>query len=109
MKILLTNIINNNIVMIDTNSIIDAAEYEGFTRLKYFTNCGDEYIFINVKEPIHYITNACNCEFRVYYVKPGDTLSEIAQVLGVTLQHLLECNPKITNRNIIYPMQVLKY
>ncbi|UGO50160.1 putative spore coat assembly protein [Morganella phage vB_MmoM_Rgz1] len=109
MKILLSDIILNTTIMVDSNFIISAMTTDSGTAIRYHTGNLDEIALTVVAEPIHYITNACNHEFHVYYVKPGDTLSEIARVLGVSLEHLLECNPKIDNPDIIYPMQVLKY
>ncbi|MCO6017488.1 hypothetical protein CKN86_11765 [Carnobacterium divergens] len=43
-----------------------------------------------------------------YTVKSGDVLSIIAQNLGVSTQHLVNSNG-ISNPNLIYPGQVLKY
>ncbi len=40
-----------------------------------------------------------------YIVQPGDTLSEIAQVHGISLEALLRANPQITNPGLIYPGQ----
>lgn len=45
-------------------------------------------------------------EFRV--VKRGDTLSEIAVMLRVTLDQVLEWNPQITNPDIIHPGQRIR-
>ena len=45
---------------------------------------------------------------RNYTVKSGDALSVIAQNLGVSTQHLINTNG-ISNPNLIYPGQVLKY
>lgn len=109
MKILLTDVILNTTIMVDSNFIISAMSTDSGTAIRYHTGNPDEIALTVVAEPIHYITNTCNHEFRVYYVKPGDTLSEIAQVLGVTVRHLIDSNPKIVDPNKIYPMQVLKY
>lgn len=43
-----------------------------------------------------------------YTVKSGDVLSIIAQNLGVSTQHLVNSNG-ISNPNLIYPGQILKY
>jgi peptidoglycan endopeptidase LytE len=43
-----------------------------------------------------------------YTVQRGDYLSKIARTCGTTVDALLSANPQITNRNIIYPGQVLK-
>lgn len=51
----------------------------------------------------------------VYTVKPGDTLSEIAQMFGCTVEHLRRCNPGLsvpTHRffrdgSLIYPEDIL--
>lgn len=45
---------------------------------------------------------------RVYTVKPGDTLSGIAAKLGTTYQALVAKNG-ISNPNVIYPGQKIKY
>ncbi|QQV88991.1 hypothetical protein [Providencia phage PSTRCR_121] len=108
MKILLTDVILNTTIMVESNFIISAMSTDSGTAIRYHTG-DDNSATTVVAEPIHYITNACNHEFRVYYVKPGDTLSEIAQVLGVSMSHLIKSNPNIVNPDRIYPMQVLKY
>lgn len=41
----------------------------------------------------------------IYTVQPGDTLSGIAGMFGITLDQLLAANPQITNPNLIYPGQ----
>ena len=46
-------------------------------------------------------------KFVYYTVKSGDTLSEIAQRFGTTVERLVELN-NIKNPNLIYPGQVLK-
>lgn len=38
-----------------------------------------------------------------YVVQPGDTLFEIAQSQGVTLEALLKANPQISDPDVIYP------
>ncbi|SHJ36177.1 Lyzozyme M1 (1,4-beta-N-acetylmuramidase), GH25 family [Clostridium cavendishii DSM 21758] len=43
---------------------------------------------------------------NTYTVKPGDTLSSIAQMYGTTWQHLAEIN-NLSNPDLIYPGQVL--
>lgn len=43
-----------------------------------------------------------------YTVKPGDTLSGIAQKFGVTLAKVMEVNPSITNPDKIYVGQVIQ-
>jgi LysM repeat protein len=42
-----------------------------------------------------------------YRVRSGDTLSEIAQAKGVSLQALIQANPQISNPNLIHPDQVI--
>ncbi len=42
---------------------------------------------------------------KTYYVKPGDTLAEIAAKEGTTLSRLLQTNPQIINPDEIYPGQ----
>ena len=42
-----------------------------------------------------------------YRVKSGDTLSEIAQAKGVSLQALIQANPQISNPNLIHPDQMI--
>jgi LysM repeat protein len=37
-----------------------------------------------------------------YTVKPGDTLSEIAQFWGTTVEYLLKVNPEIEDPDLIY-------
>lgn len=44
---------------------------------------------------------------NTYTVKSGDTLSQIAQDLNLTIQDLTDANPQITNVNEIYPGQTL--
>ena len=45
---------------------------------------------------------------RTYTVKSGDTLSQIAARLGVQMSHLVGVN-NISNPNLIFPGQVLRY
>ncbi len=45
---------------------------------------------------------------KVYLVKSGDTLSGIAKKLGKTVDYLVKKNG-IKNRNLIYPVQKVKY
>ncbi|WP_423605088.1 phage tail tip lysozyme [Sphingomonas sp. MS122] len=42
-----------------------------------------------------------------YCVRSGDTLSEIAQAQGVSLEALIQANPQISNPNLIHPDQVI--
>jgi LysM repeat protein len=44
----------------------------------------------------------------IYVVKPGDTLSGIANQFGVTLGALEAANPQITNPDLIFPGQVIR-
>lgn len=44
---------------------------------------------------------------RVYTVRPGDTLSNIAARNGVSLNTLLAANPQIANPNLIYPGETI--
>jgi spore germination protein len=43
----------------------------------------------------------------VYIVKDGDTLSDIAEAHGVTVMQLLQNNPRLINRQYIYPGEQL--
>ena len=47
-------------------------------------------------------------QYETYTIKYGDTLSEIAQRYGTTVQKLLDANPYITNKNKIYAGKTLK-
>ena len=40
--------------------------------------------------------------FIIYQISKGETLGRIAKRFGVTVKDLLNWNPKITNRNLIY-------
>jgi len=51
--------------------------------------------------------DSINTEGIYYTVKSGDTLSEIANQYGTTVQELAEIN-NITNPNLIYPGQILR-
>ncbi len=42
-----------------------------------------------------------------YTVQSGDTLSEIAQNFGISLQDLLSLNPQISDPDLIYPGQII--
>ena len=46
---------------------------------------------------------------RVTYVQPGDSLSLIAERLGVSLQYLEEKNPQIQNFDLIFPGEAINY
>lgn len=46
--------------------------------------------------------------FRYYAVKSGDTLSEIAINANTDVNHLMRLNPKIEDRDLIYPGQKIK-
>lgn len=46
-------------------------------------------------------------EKKTYTVEKGDSLSEIAQKFGVSLQALLDANPQISDPSLIYEGQVL--
>lgn len=48
-----------------------------------------------------------NTESVIYTVQKGDTLSQIAQKYGTTVQELVSIN-NISNPNLIYPGQVLR-
>lgn len=52
--------------------------------------------------------NSGNSTIRTYTVKAGDTLSEIAETLGVSMSYLAEKNG-ISDVNLIYVGQKLKY
>lgn len=47
-------------------------------------------------------------KYETYTIKYGDTLSEIAQRYGTTVQKLLDANPYITNKNKIYAGKTLQ-
>ncbi len=47
-------------------------------------------------------------QYETYTIKYGDTLSEIAQRYGTTVQKILDANPYITNKNKIYAGKTLK-
>jgi murein DD-endopeptidase MepM/ murein hydrolase activator NlpD len=49
-----------------------------------------------------------NKNMEEYKIKPGDTLSQIAQRQGTTVQAFLEANPQITNPDLIYAGHTLK-
>ncbi|HUW65727.1 MAG TPA: LysM domain-containing protein [Spirochaetia bacterium] len=42
-----------------------------------------------------------------YMVQPGDTMSGIASMFGVSLAALVAANPQIANPDLIYPGQVI--
>lgn len=44
----------------------------------------------------------------IYYVQAGDTLSEIAVVLGTTPRQLLALNPQVANPDLLFAGQVLR-
>jgi spore coat assembly protein SafA len=48
-----------------------------------------------------------HCPGATYIVVQGDTLFQIAQRFGVTLEALLAVNPQITNPDLIFPGQVI--
>ena len=48
-----------------------------------------------------------NTSTQTYTVQRGDTLSEIAQMFGTTVQEIVQIN-NIANPNLIFPGQVLK-
>lgn len=52
--------------------------------------------------------NSVNSTIRTYTVKAGDTLSEIAENLGVTTSYLAEKNG-ISDVNLIYVGQKIQY
>lgn len=45
---------------------------------------------------------------KIYTIAEGDTLTSISNKIGVTIDHLVNVN-KITNPNLIYPGQKLRY
>ncbi len=45
----------------------------------------------------------------VYHIKKGDTLTKIAKEKGTTVDNLLEKNPEITDSNLIYEGNTLKF
>ena len=52
--------------------------------------------------------NSGNSAIRTYTVKAGDTLSEIAETLGVSMSYLAEKNG-ISDVNLIYVGQKIQY
>lgn len=44
---------------------------------------------------------------QLYTVRAGDTMFQIAQRFGISLQRLIDANPQITNPNLIFPGQVI--
>lgn len=106
MHILLTQIKDGftQVISYDTNNF-KRAKVTGLGTMIY----SHSHDTIVVLEPIAFIINAVNHQVRLYYVKPGDTLSEVALSLGVTVEHLLICNPSVRNPNVIFINQVLKY
>ena len=44
---------------------------------------------------------------NIYVVQPGDTMSGIAAMFGVTLDDLVKANPQIRDPNTIYPGQTV--
>ncbi|QPB12457.1 hypothetical protein [Providencia phage PSTCR6] len=106
MHILLTQIKGESteIISFNTADFQGAKVTDGGTRI--YTHTGNPIL---VAEPIAFIINAVNHQVRLYYVKPGDTLTEVAQSLGVTLEHLWICNPSVRGLNTISTIQVLKY
>lgn len=48
-----------------------------------------------------------NLEPIKYKIKEGDTLSKISRERGVTLEKLLELNPRIKNKDLIYTGDIL--
>ena len=47
-------------------------------------------------------------KYETYTIKPGDTLSEIAQRYGTTVSKIMAANPYITNKNKIYAGKTLQ-
>lgn len=52
-------------------------------------------------------TSAVTATGKTYTVCQGDTLYKIATSYGTTVNAVLSVNPQITNRNLIYPGQVI--
>lgn len=46
-------------------------------------------------------------ENKIYNVRPGDTLLQIATLTGVAYADLIQMNPQISNPNLIYPGDTL--
>lgn len=46
---------------------------------------------------------------RTYTIQSGDTLGAVASSLGTSVKSILARNPEITNPNVIYAGQVIKY
>ena len=64
-------------------------------------------IYIGQKITLPGTGSSHNAQSQKYTVKPGDTLSGIAQKFGVGLQTLRQANPQVSDPNVIYPGQVL--
>ena len=47
--------------------------------------------------------------FEIYQIKRGDTLGRLAVRFNCTVKDLLNWNPKITNRNLIFTGDYLYY
>lgn len=43
-----------------------------------------------------------------HLVKRGDTLSELAERYGVTVDDIMQANPKIRNRDLIYTGDIIE-
>jgi len=55
----------------------------------------------------HYPPPPCDCAGKFYRVKPGDTLYNIAQRFGISLDAIIRANPQIPDPDLIYPGQVI--
>ncbi|RDU22941.1 LysM peptidoglycan-binding domain-containing protein [Anaerosacchariphilus polymeriproducens] len=63
-----------------------------------------------IKEPYYLVvgqTLVITYPVQVYIVKEGDTLIGIAEAFSVTLLQLLQNNPTISNRQYLYPGEIL--
>ncbi|HHW40984.1 MAG TPA: SafA/ExsA family spore coat assembly protein [Syntrophomonadaceae bacterium] len=62
---------------------------------------------LHVPHHPHYPPPPCDCAGKFYRVKPGDTLYNIAQRFGISLDAIIRANPQIPDPNLIYPGQVI--
>lgn len=47
-------------------------------------------------------------QYTTYTIKSGDTLTKIAREYGTTIEKILQANPYVTNRNLIYTGKTLQ-
>lgn len=68
---------------------------------------GGKFFTVNKKEKTKKKKKSNKIKGKIYKVKPGDTLSQIASAAGVSVDNLAKWNG-IKNKNVIYPGQKLK-